>query len=328
MPVSTILPSTPDLELNSFNARQDHIIGIIESIAVTSLCPLCGMSSRRIQNQYTRTLADLPWGGARLQLTLTVRRFFCDNDSCRRKIFTERLPGLVRPYGRKTARLEQALLNIGYAEGGEAGARTAASLGMQTSPDTILSLIRREAIRPVAVTPRVLGVDEWAFRRGHNYGTILIDLEKHERVDLLPDRNSETFAQWLKEHPGVEVISRDRSGIYANGATQGAPNATQVDDRFHLLKNLTEAVEDYLHRQHKALRTTAEAIAKETLQLGTEPTLHQASVTEVRRTGRKLSLTWQDRRREESSKRRERRLTVYQKVVELFSQGMNKDTIA
>src|SRR5687768_13869641 len=121
MSVATIVPASRGLEVNSFNARQDYIIGVIESIAVSSLCPLCGIASTRIQNHYTRQVADLPWGGSRVQLVLSVRKFFCDNTSCSRKIFTERLPKVVRPYGRKTARLEQALLNIGYAEGGEAG---------------------------------------------------------------------------------------------------------------------------------------------------------------------------------------------------------------
>src|SRR5436853_5778779 len=143
MPAATMLPGTGGLRFNSFNARQDYIVGIIESIAVASLCPLCGMAGSRIQSHYTRHLDDLPWGSISVKLILSVRKFFCDNPCCRRKIFTERLPGLVRHYGPKSSRLEQALQDIGYAEEGEAGARIAAKLKMKTSPDTILRLVRR-----------------------------------------------------------------------------------------------------------------------------------------------------------------------------------------
>lgn len=318
MPVATILPAFQGLEVDRFVGGQDCIQGYIESIAEASLCPLCGVASTRIQNHYPRQVADMPWGGSRVQLTLLVRKFYCDNPYCKRKIFTERLPGVVRSYGRKTVRLEQALLDIGYAEGGEVGAITAAKLGMPTSPDTILRIIRRAAVGTVIETPQVLGVDEWAYRRGHNYGAILIDLEKHQRVDLLPDRSSASFAQWLKAHPGVKTICRDRGQIYALGAKEGAPTATHVADRFHLIDNMIDAVKKFLIGHHKELRATAEEIALESLPpLPTTTNNKQPD----QRVGYYISA--------ESANRRERWLNLYEKAHELAAKGeMSKAAIA
>jgi hypothetical protein len=186
-------------------------------------------------------------------LRVTVRRFRCRAAGCERSVFCERLLTVLAPHARTTERMAAAHRAIGFALGGEAGSRLAERLAAPTSPDTLLRRVR-SATAPSGPTPRVLGVDDFAFRRGRSYGTILIDLERRAVVDLLPDRTAGTLASWLRLHPGVEVVSRDRASAYAQAVREAAPDATQVADRFHLLINVREAVERSFGRQAKAVQ--------------------------------------------------------------------------
>jgi transposase len=210
-------------------------------------CPACNHASRAVHGHYTRSAMDLPWSGARVTLHLRVRRWRCRAIGCSRRIFCERLPPLLAPHGRRTRRLLQALQVIGRALGGRPGARLARPLRVPVSRMTLLRLVRAQAT-PISRTPRVLGVDDWAFRRGRRYGTILVDLERHRAIDLLPVATADALATWPRAHPGINIVSRDRGGAYAEGARQGAPQAIQVADRFHLLKNRADAVERVLRR--------------------------------------------------------------------------------
>jgi len=185
-----------------------------------------------------------------VKLILQVRKFFYKAPSCERRVFTERLPGLVAPRARTTERLTVLLQAVAFALGGEAGARLAKRMGLTTSPATLISLIRRTPL-PMPGPARVLGVDDWAKRKGKNYGTALVDLEEHRLIELLPDREAETLARWLQENLGTEVISRGRSERYAVGGRQGAPEAIHVADRWHLLSNWREATERVFDR-HRA----------------------------------------------------------------------------
>ena len=210
------------------------------------------MIATREHSRYTRRPGDLPCVGRQVHLQLNVRRFFCDNPACQQRTFVERLPGVVRSFARRTTRLAEAQRQIGLALGGEAGTRSATQQAMPVSADTLLRLASHSELAPAA-TPKVLGVDDWAWKKGQTYGTILVDLEQRCVVDLLADRTADTLATWLQAHPGVEIISRDRGGSYAEGARRGAPDAVQVADRWHLLANLREALERLLTRKHAAL---------------------------------------------------------------------------
>ena len=224
-------------------------------------CPLCQTPTSRVPSRYTRTLTDLPWGPYTIRWQLHGRKFFCDHPACARQIFTERFPTVAAPWARRTLRLAERLRACGLALGGEMGARLGHRLGLRTSPATLLRLVQG-APMPPAAAPQVLGVDEWAWRRGQRYGTILVNLEDHQVLDLLPERSADLVAHWLLQHPTVTVVCRDRSALYAEGIRRGAPHAVQVVDRFHLVKNLREAIEAFLHEQRPALQAAAAGTAQ------------------------------------------------------------------
>ncbi len=216
-------------------------------------CPVCGQASARVHSRYLRLVHDLPVVDRPVRLLLRVRRFFCDVPACPKRTFAERLPALVPYRARRTPPLTQALRDIGFAAGGEADARLAVRLRLRTSADTLLRLLRASPA-PVAPAATVIGIDDFALRKGRVYGTIVVDLERGRPIDLLPDRTADTVAARLRASPELAVVARDRSPEYARGVAAGAPQATQVADRFHLLSALREAVERYVHRVRPDLR--------------------------------------------------------------------------
>jgi transposase len=299
-----------DLQISQVTVA-DKITLTLHATSPTAVCPDCGTISTRIQSQYRRSVHDLPNRRRPVRLILQVRRFRCQKSICARKIFAEQFPELTRPYAQHTIQLQEALSHLGIALGGQAGTRLASELGMSGSRDTILRLVRAAEL-PVVVAPKKVGVDDWAWKRGHRYGTLICDLERGIPIDLLPDRSVETVTVWFQHHPGIELISRDRASEYAVAASKGAPQAIQVADRWHVMKNLREALEVLLAHHlttHQKKKTQAMTTQREAVIPAKQPTRssQQAHIQRIHR---------------------EERLVKYEQVLALLKQGMTHRAIA
>ena len=259
MRFGTLVPNIAEVELVSLGRVAGAIEMRLNTRCGCAPCSTCGTPSRKVHSRYVRRLADLPWNGVPVVIRLQSRRFFCLEPGCRRRVFTEPLPGTVGRYSRRSCRSGEAIRWLTLALGGRAGARLGIRLGLLASRSTLLRELHRHRPPALVQAPRVLGIDDWAWRKGHRYGTILCDLETRKVVDLLPDRNADTVATWLRRHPGTEIISRDRGGIYAEAARRAAPQAVQVADRWHLLRNLSEALCRAIAPHHRLFSQAARA---------------------------------------------------------------------
>ena len=213
---STLIPSGTEVELICLRPKAGVIQVELRAHQPSSSCPSCGRRSSRVHSRYWRTIADLPWEGIPVRILLQARKFFCGDERCSRRIFTEQLPTTVARYARRSCRSREALSWVTLALGGRAGERLAHKLGLLVSRSTLLWELRKRARPPLSSEPRVVGIDEWAWKKGHRYGTILCDLEQRRVIDLLPNRSTETVAAWLRQHPGVQVVSRDRASSFAD----------------------------------------------------------------------------------------------------------------
>jgi transposase len=311
----TIIPDLSDLVLEQVRMTNEVTI-TVRAASATAPCPCCGIISKRIQSRYTRTLRDLPASGRPVHLIVHVRRFFCQESTCVRTIFAERFPALTLPRVRFTLRLQEALQEMGFELGGEAGARLGKKLSYPGSPDTILRLVKGAKFL-TASSPRVVGLDDWSWKRRLRYGTLICDLESHQPIDVLSDRSVEIVAAWFEKHPSVEIVSRDRSSEYAAAIKKGAPQATQVADRWHLGKNVAEGVQTLLARCRAEIRRG----------------LHVQAIPEQERAGTEAVLEEEKRpartRREEEARlaRRAQKLDRYEQVLALRDQGLTMTDI-
>ena len=285
---------------------------VLQATRPTSACPRCHTASSAIHSRYQRTLCDLPWGGLPVVQILQVRKFFCHQSTCPQRIFTERLPALVRPSARKTLRAQACLQTVAFACGGEGGARLVPTLGLAASPATLLTLIQRWT-PPVHPAPRIIGMDDWAWRKRLRYGTIVVDLERHRVIDILPDRQPATVMAWMQQHPTITTVARDRSGGYAEAIAKSAPAVQHVADRWHLAHNLADALERILLGKRELLNATAAQLRGDAVAPSDDYSGSQA------RDGRPSDAAWVRRSNDVRQRRHAQYLELYEQIRMLHS---------
>jgi transposase len=307
-----VLPNPSTLVLDKIE-RCDKEFRIFVRARQPAICPDCAQVSTSRHSRYGRRLSDLPWQGLSVQIWVGVCRYRCRNERCVRKIFCERMHGVARVFARQTIRLAEIIGFVGYIAGGLPGARLLDRLSVKVSDDTIRRRLTGNRLESQEEEPiRSLGVDDWAWRKQQSYGTILVDLERRRVADLLPDRSAESLAWWLTRHPTVQLITRDRCGLYAQGASQGAPSAVQVADRFHLVLNLSAAIERVLEQRSDQLvlppTTAGPAIGSSEIRVASAPKPTAQQIVQ--------------------QERRQRRLERYEQIVELYAKGYSKKAIS
>src|SRR5579864_8675185 len=241
--------------VESMTGEADGFVIVIRALAAACRCPQCGTICRRVHSRYERRLADLPAAGRRTRLVLQARRFFCDAQGCERRVFVERFAGAVEPRARRTSRLDDVVHCLAIALGGKPAAALSRRLNVKVSNDTLLRMVRRRGIRDFPA-PSIIGIDDWAWKRNHRYGTLICDLERRRTIALLPDREPATAEAWLRRQSQILVVARDRGGGYAVAAQRAVPHATQVADRWHLMENASRAFLDAVRKCMRQIRAS------------------------------------------------------------------------
>lgn len=309
LPWSRLFPQFVGLHVDRVAITPDAVRLQVRRTAALARCPSCARRSGRIHSHDTRRVLDEPLGGRPVEVSLRVRRFRCGTRRCPRGTFAEQVPHLVARRVRHTVALRRFLQDVGVTIGGRPGVRFTERRPIAVSRTTLIRLVRALPEPPVR-SPTVLGVDDFALRRGHRYGTVLVDVAASQIVDLLPDRTAASLVGWLGGHDQPKFICRDRGGEYASGARQAAPAAVQIADRFHLQCNSSQALERVLHRHGAALRACVQDAS----------TPVPATLT--------TTADGEEAGRTVSTAKRQRRLSRYEEVVALHAQGLSATAIA
>jgi transposase len=309
------------LKLMRLTVLSDQVLLFTRTTQPHADCPGCHTTSHQLHSYYRRTLQDLSWGKWAVRLYVQVKRLVCANPACFKQTFAESLGQAVQRYARRTARCDQTLQKLAFELGGEGGKRVAKQIQIKVSGDTLLRLIRATPL-PQRPTPRVLAVDDFALAKGLRYGTLLLDLERRQVVDLLPDREMTTLAAWLKAHPGVEIVSRDRSSAYSEAVKTSLPHAIQVADRFHLAQNLKSTVERFVRRTYPKITTILKPppppVRERSKEVATKPIPPGRKVKPVRLT----------RQAQAKATTQANRMALYHKIHSLHQQGLRGYQIA
>jgi transposase len=316
METPQFFPLGEGLELTQMEQQEDQLVFHVTATSPSAVCPLCQQPATRLHSRYRRVVKDLPCAGRQVRLILHVRKFFCETSNCVRKVFAERLSHFVAPWAQMTTRLNEALQTIGLATCGKLGARLATHLGITTSWMTI---VRRIIALPTPEAQHVecLGLDDFAFRRGRTFGTVVVDLDAHQIIDLLPDRQAETAAAWMAAHPEITHVSRDRGAEYTSAASTGAPQAIQVADRFHICQNLSDAVQRLSARVLSEMKAASQQAEEEIPNQEEAPVAVQEWHPDP---GKQVARTIATRRAERDVR--------YQQAVRLRGQGLATKEIA
>lgn len=251
-----VFDSSNEFEILAVERTLDVATIHVQGTSKFCKCPYCNRKSLSVHSFYFRKVRDLPVFGNKVCIHLKTRKFYCYNPNCDRRVFAERFKNHFAPYKRSSDRLREKLLKIALLSGGNAGVRLCKILSIPVSSSTLIRLIYDQELKD-PVPSEALGIDDWAYKKGINYGTAIVDLKRHKIIDLLPDREALSVQQWLKTRPGIKVITRDRFSRYAKAVTEALPKATQVADRWHLIKNMGDALQKLLERKRQEMRVNA-----------------------------------------------------------------------